>query len=178
MAEKLTIARPYARAAFQEARGDNKLAEWADALKIAAQGIGDDRVSSLIGNPRVLPGELAQLVIDVAGSDLGQHGANFVRTLAENRRLALLPEISEQFESLKNEVEGTADVTVVSAAALDEAQQKNLAAALERRLKRAVRLHYQTDAGLIGGAVIRSGDLVIDGSLRSRLENIAYDLTA
>ena len=90
----------------------------------------------------------------------------------------MLPEISEQFESLKNEVEGTADVTVVSAASLDEVQQKNLAAALERRLKRAVRMHYQTDAGLIGGAVIRSGDLVIDGSLRSRLENIAYDLTA
>jgi len=178
MAEKLTIARPYARAAFEEARRENRLREWSDALKAAAQVAADPRVHSLLGNPRITSEELAQFVIGIAGSALGEHGANFVRTLAENRRLAFLPEISDQFEILKDEVERTAEVTVVSASSLDESQQRKLAAALERRLNRTVRLQCDIDPSLIGGAVIRSGDLVIDGSLRTRLSRIAYELTA
>jgi len=178
MAEKLTIARPYARAAFEEARRESRLREWSEALKAGAEVVEDPRVESLLGNPRITSEELAQFVIGIAGSVLGEHGANFVRTLADNRRLAFLPEISEQFEILKDDVERTADVTVVSAANLDESQQRKLAAALERRLNRTVRLHYEIDPSLIGGAVIRSGDLVIDGSLRTRLGRIAYELTA
>src|SRR4029077_18131510 len=110
--------------------------------------------------------------------DLGKHGENFVRTLAANRRLAYLPEISAQFKVLKDAAQGVADVTVTSAAALDAAEQKKLAAALEKRLKRKVRLHTAVDPGLIGGAIVRAGDLVIDGSLSTRLERIAYELTA
>ncbi|HTT42980.1 MAG TPA: F0F1 ATP synthase subunit delta [Steroidobacteraceae bacterium] len=178
MADRLTVARPYARAAFQEARSENRLGHWSDALRLAAEVVQDERVQSLLGNPQVTPEQLAQFFIDIAGQGLGEHGANFVRALAANRRLAYLPEISAQFATLKDEAEGSADVTVTSAAALSAGQQEQLAAALERRLKRKVRLHCSVDPQLIGGAVLRAGDLVIDGSLSSRLERIAYELTA
>ena len=178
MAERLTIARPYARAAFEEARKDGGLAPWSDALQTAAIVVKDPRVARLLDNPRVTPAELAQLVDEIAAGSLGEHGANFVRTLAENHRLGYLPEIAELFDSLKDDAEGVADVTVTSAAPLDEAQQRKLSAPLERRLQRKVRLHCRTDATLIGGAVLQAGNLVIDGSLRTRLERIAYELTA
>ena len=178
MADKTTIARPYSKAAFEEARGENRLGPWSDALHVAAAVVVDPRVEALLGNPRVTSGELAQLVIDIAGPQLGEHGANFVRTLADNHRLAYLPEISALFDVLKDEAEKVVDVTVTSAAPLDESQQKSLVAALERKLKRGVRMQCQTDPTLIGGAVLQAGDLVIDGSLRTQLNRIAYDLTA
>ena len=178
MADKLTVARPYARAAFAEARGEDRLAPWSQALKVAAQVVQDARVASLLDNPRVTAAELAELVIGIAGPELGEHGKNFVRTLAANHRLAYLPEISARFDVLKDAAQGVADVTVTSAAALDEARQKKFTAALEKRLKRKVRLHCEVDPGLIGGAILRAGDLVIDGSLSTRLERIAYELTA
>jgi len=178
MADKITIARPYARAAFEEARDENRLTPWSESLKLAAQVVQDPRVQNLLGNPHVTPEELSQLLISIAGPNLAEHGANFVRTLAENRRLAYLPEISTLFDAFKDAAQGVADVTVTSAAALDEAQRNKLSAALEKRLRRKVRLHAEVDPGLIGGAVLRSGDLVIDGSLSSRLQRIAYELTA
>lgn len=176
MADRLTIARPYARAAFAEARGDERLGPWSESLRAAAQVVTDPRVAALLGNPRVTPGELAQLVIGIAAGRLGAHGENFVRTLAANRRLGYLPEISAQFDTLKDGAEGVAEVTVTSATALAAAEQQKLAAALGKRLKRTVHLHCEVDPRLIGGAVLRAGDLVIDGSLRTRLERIAYEL--
>ena len=178
MADRITIARPYARAAFEEARAHERLEPWSEALQVAAEVVRDPRVQSLLGNPRVTPAQLAQLVTGIAAAPLGDHGANFVRTLAVNRRLAYLPEISALFETLKDAAQGVADVTVTAAAALDASQQRKLAAALHKRLKRSVRLHCEIDPALIGGAVLRSGDLVIDGSLRTRLDRIAYELTA
>jgi F-type H+-transporting ATPase subunit delta len=178
MADKNTIARPYARAAFEEARAHEGLGPWSDALKVAAQVVADPRVKDLLGNPHVTPEELAQLVTSIAGAKLGDHGANFVSTLAANRRLGFLPEISTRFDELKDSAEGVADVTVTSAAALNDAQRGKLAAALEKRLKRKVRLHCDIDPNLIGGAVVRAGDLVIDGSVSARLNRIAYELTA
>jgi len=178
MADRLTIARPYARAAFEEARADRLLGPWSQALHIGAQIVRDPRVQSLLGNPRVTPPQLAQLVLSIAGTQLGAHGENFVGTLAGNRRLGYLPEIAELFDTLKDAAEGVADVTVTSATALDEAQRRDLSTALRKKLNRSVRLHCQTDPQLIGGAVLRAGDLVIDGSLRTRLERIAYELTA
>ena len=178
MADRLTIARPYARAAFEEARKNGGLAPWSEALQAAALVVRDPRVASLLDDPRVTPQQLAQLVDDIAAAPLGEHGANFVRTLAANHRLGYLPEIAELFDTLKDDAEGVADVTVTSAAPLDEAQRSTIAAALERRLRRKVRLHFEIDPAVIGGAVVRAGDLVIDGSLRTRLERIAYELTA
>jgi F-type H+-transporting ATPase subunit delta len=178
MAEKTTIARPYAKAAFEEASGKGALAAWAEALSTAATVVQDRRVAELLGNPAVSSGELAQLVIDVAGAELDEQGRNFVRTLADNRRLSCLPEISALFEQLKDEAEGIIDVTVSTAVPLESAERALLSAALERRLGRQIRLQCDTDPQLIGGAVVRAGDLVIDGSVRTRLDRIAYELTA
>jgi F-type H+-transporting ATPase subunit delta len=178
MADKSTIARPYAKAAFEEARDRKRLGPWSQALHTAAAVVSDSRVEELLGNPRVTPQELATLVIEIAGPELDEEGRNFVRTLADNQRLSLLPEISTLFDELKGEAEGVVDVTVTSAVPLDDSQRGKLAAALERRLGRTVRLQCATDPDLLGGAVLRAGDMVIDGSLRGRLERIAYELTA
>ena len=178
MADKTTIARPYAKAAFAEARGVQSLGPWSEALRAAAAVVTDPRVETLIGNPRVKSTDLAKLVTDIAGPAIGEHGANFVSTLAENHRLAYLPEISVLFDELKDEAERIVDVTVTSAAPLDEGQRKTLTEALERRLKRGIRRQCHTDPSLIGGAVLQAGDLVIDGSLRTQLNKITYELTA
>jgi F-type H+-transporting ATPase subunit delta len=178
MADKSTIARPYARAAFEEAKRTKRLTDWAQALQTAAAVVQDERVADLLDNPKVTAAELAKLIEDVAGSKLDDLGRNFVQTLAANHRLAYLPEISQIFAELKDAEEGVVDVTVTSAAPLDEQQRQTLSQALARRLKRDVRLHCGIDPKLIGGAVLRAGDLVIDGSLRTRLDRIAYELTA
>jgi F-type H+-transporting ATPase subunit delta len=178
MADQTTIARPYAKAAFAEARADSMLDAWSGALHTAAKVVTDPRVHSLLGDPHVTPAQLAQLVLDIAGAGLGAHGRNFVQTVAEARRLDCLPEIATLFDAYKDEAEGIADVTVTSAAPLDARQQQTLTAALAHRLKREVRLHCTTDPALLGGAVLRSGDLVIDGSVRGRLERIANELVA
>jgi F-type H+-transporting ATPase subunit delta len=178
MADRLTIARPYAKAAFEEAVEKKALEAWSQVLHTAATVIRDARVETLIDNPLVTPEELAQLVSGIAGGKLGEEARNFVLTLAENRRLAVLPEIATQFDELKDEAEGYADATVTSATELNEQQQRHFSEALARRLKRKVRLQCQVDPQLIGGAVVRSGDLVIDGSMRARLERMAYALTA
>ena len=178
MADRRTIARPYARAAFQEARGDKRLGEWSHAINTGAAVVKDERVQNLMGNPHVSAEQLAELVIGIAGNGLDQEGRNFVQTLAENRRLGYLPEIADIFNELKDAEEGIVDVTVTSAAPLDQQQQLTLTEALARKLKRQVRLHCETDAALIGGAVLRAGDLVIDGSLRTRLDRLANELAA
>jgi F-type H+-transporting ATPase subunit delta len=178
MADKITIARPYARAAFEEARAASQLEDWSQSLQAAAAVVQDERVANLMGNPHVTPEQLASLVGGISANGLGEHGSNFVRTLASNGRLAYLPEIATLFDTFKDEAQGVADVTVTSATELNEAQRAKLAAALEKRLKRKVRLHTEIDAALIGGAVLRAGDLVIDGSLSTRLARIAYELTA
>lgn len=176
--DKTTIARPYAKAAFEEAQAKGRLAQWAEGIAVAAEVVRDPRVAGLLGNPEMIPAELAQLIIDVAGEKLGADGRNFVLTLAENRRLASLPEILAFFNEMRDAAEGVADVTVTSAAPLEDAQQRRLSEALARRLKRRIRLHCEIDPKLIGGAVLRAGDLVIDGSLRTRLDRMAYELTA
>jgi F-type H+-transporting ATPase subunit delta len=176
--DKATIARPYAKAAFEEARSNGHLGPWAQGLDVAAEVVRDARVARLISDPEVAPVDLAQLINDVAGRELNEHGRNFVRTLAENHRLAYLPEIAVLFKELKDAEEGVADVTITSATPLAQAEQQTLAQALARRLKRTIRLHCETDPKLIGGAVIRAGDLIIDGSLRGKLERMSYELTA
>jgi F-type H+-transporting ATPase subunit delta len=178
MAEKTTIARPYAKAAFQEAEGDKDLSSWSETLRAGATAVRDPRVHELLGSPSVSGEDLAQFVMGVTGAPLDEHGQNFFRMLAENHRLAFLPEISTLFDEYKDEAESVIDVTVTSAAPIDSAQQQALSKALERKLKRTVRLHCATDSTLIGGAVLRAGDTVIDGSLLSRLKRIAFELTA
>jgi F-type H+-transporting ATPase subunit delta len=178
MAERATIARPYARAAFTYAREANALPIWSDALNGAAAVVGDARVRKLIGNPKIGATLLIDFIADILGGKLDSNVRNFFDELLRNRRLGLLPEVATMFEAMRAEVENVADVQVTSAVAIDAAQRQRLAAALKKRLKKDVRLHCDVDASLIGGAVIRSGDFVIDGSLRARLERLSSTMTA
>jgi len=178
MADKTTVARPYAKAAFEEAKASNQLAPWSETLRTASIVVQDPRVQRLLGNPAVSNAELAKLVGDLAGPQLDGQGRNFVQTLAENRPSRLPPRDFESVDELKDEAEGVIDVTVTSAAPLEAGQREALTSALQRRLKREIRLQCETDPSLLGGAVLRAGDLVIDGSVRSRLNRIAYELTA
>ena len=177
MAEKATIARPYARAAFEYANANGALADWSAALGAAAQVAADPRVEPLLSSPEVRAEAITGLVAEAAGAATGPV-RNFLDLLAENGRLAWLPEIAAQYEVLRREAEQVADVEVVSAMELDEAQKARLAQALRTRLGREVRMHTRTDASLIGGAIVRAGDLVIDGSLRGRLGRLASEMNA
>jgi F-type H+-transporting ATPase subunit delta len=176
VAERATIARPYAKAAFQYARDANAFAEWSRGLQTLAEIVADRRVAQLTKSPAVTAADLASLVIDVAAAKLDAGMQNFVRTLAENHRLLLLPEISAHYEQLRSAVENTVDVEVTSAVPLNESQAQSLKQALSTRLKRQVRMQTAVDATLLGGAVVRAGDLVIDGSLKGRLERLATEL--
>ncbi|MGD9598762.1 MAG: F0F1 ATP synthase subunit delta [Steroidobacteraceae bacterium] len=177
MAESATVARPYARAAFEHAQGARALARWGELLERAALTVRDERVAALLGSPRVTSAALADFVFGISGSETDEHGRNFVRLLAQNGRLALLPEIAAQFALLRAEAEGTVDVEIVSALALTPADTEKFTRALTRRLNRAVRLHTSVDATLIGGAVVRAGDLVLDGTLKGRLERLGQTMT-
>jgi len=176
MAEKATIARPYARAAFEFAQTNGTFKQWSEALSIAASVVTDPSVARLLNHPRVTAAQLVELIAQVAGSSLDGSAQNFVATLAHNRRLGLLPHIAKMYEVLRAEVERVADVDVISAVALDASQQQRLTTALQTRLKRSVRLHCSVDALLIGGAIVRCGDLVIDGSVKERLTRLASSL--
>jgi F-type H+-transporting ATPase subunit delta len=176
VAERATIARPYAKAAFQYARAANGFAGWSQGLQTLAEIVADPRVAQLTKAPSLTAAELADLVIDVAGDKLDAGLKNFVRVLAENHRLLLLPEIASHYEGLRAAVENTADVEVISAVPLSEAQAQKLEQALSARLKSRVRMRTAVDATLLGGAVVRAGDLVIDGSLKGRLDRLATEL--
>jgi F-type H+-transporting ATPase subunit delta len=177
VAERATIARPYAKAAFEYARAANATAAWSQGLKTAAEIVADARVAPLTNSPQWSPADLAGLIAEVAGAGLNAPMHNFVSVLAENHRLLLLPEIFALYEELRSEVENTVDVDLISAVPLSGEQQQKLGAALSARLKRKVRMQNSVDAALLGGAVVRAGDLVIDGSLQGRLERLATDLT-
>ena len=176
MAERATIARPYAKAAFEYARDAKAFAEWSQGLKAGAEIVADPRVSVLSTSPSLTAADLAGLVTDLGGANFNGGMQNFVRVLAENHRLPLLPEIAAQYEELRAAVENTVDVEVTSAVALDAAQSENLKRALNERLKRQVRMQNSVDSSLLGGAIVRAGDLVIDGSLKGRLERLATEL--
>lgn len=177
MAETATTARPYARAAFAAASAAQSLATWDGFLRAAATAVADERVRPLIGNPGVAPGRLVEFLAAIAAAGSGSSTVageqNFLKLLAENRRLALLPEIAAQFAVLRAEAEGSADVEVSTAMELSPEQLARLGAALAQRLNRKVQLTQKIDPALIGGAIVRHGDLVFDGSLRGRLERMA-----
>jgi F-type H+-transporting ATPase subunit delta len=176
MAEKVTIARPYAKAVFEHAREHNAFAHWSELLALGSAIVADANVQKLIASPRVTPAQLVDFIADIIGDKLDDKGRNFINLLAQNRRLALLPEIASIYEELRAEVEQVADVHITSAFALDDAQRARLTNALKKRLRREVRLHEKVDPSLIGGAIVRAGDLVIDGSLKAGLERLAQEI--
>ncbi|MET0281067.1 MAG: F0F1 ATP synthase subunit delta [Steroidobacteraceae bacterium] len=177
MADRLTVARPYAKAAFAQAQADGRLASWSGALARAAAAVGDERVRALFGSPKVTAEQLSGFITGLAGDDIDPAIRNFIAILAESKRLPFLPEIAQIFDQLKDDAERVVDVQITSAAPLGEEEAK-IAAALEKRFARKVRVHADVDPALIGGAVVRAGDLTIDGSVKARLARLARELTA
>jgi F-type H+-transporting ATPase subunit delta len=187
MADNNTIARPYARAAFEFAGEKKDLAAWSGALETAKAVLTDGRVAKFLSNPALSDEQKLGFLTDVFAAAGGkksvlaggnENGKNFLKLLLEYGRVSVLPEISDHFDALKAEIENTLDVTVTSAAPLSAAQQKAVVAALKERLGRDINLSTEIDENLIGGAVIRAGDVVIDGSLRTRLEGLSNALIA
>jgi len=176
MAERITTARPYAKALFALARKGNTLAATSTGLQRAASVVADPAVHELLGSPHVTPAQLAELVNGIAGLD--DDGRNFVALLAQNRRLGFLPEIVALFEQMKAEVENAVDVEVISSVEPTAAQLARFSETLQKKLGRQVRLHTKVDGSLMGGAVLKAGDLVIDGSIKGRLERLAVEMTA
>lgn len=177
MVENITIARPYAVAVFELAQTGGALSGWSDMLSLLATVAQDPALARLAGDPRLSREGLAELVIDVCGADLTEPGQTLVRLLAENRRISVLPAIRDLYEEMKAEAEQVVHAEIVSAFPLSDEQQQALAAALAARFDREVRLDCQTDERLIGGAVVRVGDLVIDGSVAAHVEQLAAALT-
>lgn len=176
MAETQTLARPYADAVFEIAESQGTLDEWSQALAALAAIVSNEDAAALMDNPEIADDRLAQTVIEVAGSDLNEGATNLVRLLIENDRLSLVPSIATLFERQKADAEHRVDVQVTSAVEFSEAQRDALAKSLEKRLDRTVRLTFEQDDNVIGGAVIRAGDLIIDGSLRAQLERMRQSL--
>jgi F-type H+-transporting ATPase subunit delta len=173
MAELSTLARPYARAAFEYARDSQQLPVWAQQLSTAAAVAADQRLKLVLSDPALTAEQQAKTLSDVCGDALGAHVRNFIGVLAVNKRLSLLPEIYSLFAQYKANQEKTVDVEVISAFDLADATRDKLAAVLGKKLEREVKVRTSTDRNLLGGVLIRAGDLVIDGSIRGRLNKLA-----
>jgi F-type H+-transporting ATPase subunit delta len=178
MAELSTIARPYAKAAFQTAVEGEALSDWSDMLNLTAQVVVDDTMLLALGNPGLTAAQQAAIFVDVCGDKLSEKGQNFICTLSENKRLSLLPQIAEQFEAFKAELQRSVDVDITSAFDLSEDQTQKLAQALKAKLNRDVNVTSTTDKALVGGLIIRAGDVVIDGSIRGKLAKLAESLNS
>ena len=185
MADNNTVARPYAEAAFQVAQETDALAELSESFATAKALLADGQVADFMSRPKLTDQQRLEFLQGLFAETVGagsvfaggsQHGTNFLKLLLENDRVAVLPEIADQFAALKADVENTVDAVITSAAPLSESQQQAMAATLQARLGRTVRVSTEIDENLIGGAVIRAGDVVIDGSLRARLEGLGNAL--
>jgi len=177
MAEALTIARPYAQAAFLFASEHHALKDWSDMLGLLAGIAADPEMVRLIDSPELTETRLADLFIGVGGERLNEKCQNFVRVLSAARRLHLLPEIAALFEIQRRAAERTVSAELITAFPATEAQQAAVTAALKQRLGQDIELQCTTDSALLGGAIIRAGDLVIDGSVRGKLERLGTALS-
>lgn len=172
MAELTTLARPYAKAAFEFADNAGSLDSWSKALQSLAAVVAEPKVATALSNPLNTTEQNAQLVIDLLGEELDAKAQNFVRNIAANKRLPLTSEITQLFDLMKANREQALDVKIESAFDMSESEQTKLADALGKNLKRTVTLEVETDSSLIGGALIHAGDTLIDGSVKGRLAKL------
>ena len=177
MAETITIARPYAEAAFRLAREKQSFGTWSEMLRLLDIVVRDERVARCIGDPNVSGQQLESLVLGVCGEQLDGAGRNFVQVLISNDRLAVVPAILELFEQLKREHEGELEAQIFSAFAIDGAQVDLLVKKLESKYQRKVRAEVSVDPQLIGGVKIVVGDKVFDATVRSKLDAMSAALT-
>ncbi|OGS96313.1 MAG: ATP synthase F1 subunit delta [Gallionellales bacterium RIFCSPLOWO2_02_FULL_57_47] len=176
MSEAITIARPYAQAAFEEAQKLSDLKGWAESLQSLAEAVCYPEVRAVVTSQRVAKQQLESLMEGLLGSQAKAQQRNFIRLLVDNQRLLILPEIVAIFENLRAEAEKTVNVVVDSAFELSATQQEKIVSSLKARMGREIKLVCKVNKELLGGIVIRAGDKVIDGSARTRLGEMAKAL--
>jgi F-type H+-transporting ATPase subunit delta len=177
MSSLTTLARPYAKAAFELARGADALSRWDDLLGVASEIVTAEPMASLLGNPRVKKSQLIAIVSEALGEEAEQRFRDFIAVLGHNGRLPLLPEIAALFRVLRQDEEKRLSVRVVSAVPLAADQEARLKQALAKRYQRDIELQSVVDQSVLGGAVIYAGSEVIDGSLRGRLQKLQASLS-
>ena len=178
MAELLTLARPYAKAAFAFASEQGATDNWSNALQMLSAAVQDEAFSAYLNRPELTPAEQVSIFAKVLGENQTQAVSNFLMLLADNARLALLPEIEAEYELLKSQNNNTVDVVIESAFPLTSVQEQLLVHALEKRFEAAVNVSVEVKPELIAGVVIRAGDQVIDDSALNKLEKMRTRLLA
>lgn len=177
MSEVTTTARPYARAVFELAHENKTLADWSASLAFMSIVSANDDVRAVLNNPKLTRQGTADVFIQLCDEQLDDKAVNLVKQLADNSRLSILPEIASLYEALKDEAEGVIEAHVTSAKKLTKKEQAAIATALKKRLGRDVKVTTKIDKSILGGAIIRAGDLVIDGSIQGRLRSMTQVLS-
>ena len=177
MAEYTTSARPYARAVYALATETSAVESWADALALIAAVVSDASMQELLDKPQLGKEQKGELMLKVMSDKLNQQQQNLIKLMAENGRLRALPEVAHQFETYRAEAQGKVDAEVISAFALTSEQERAITEMLKSKLGRDVSITTSTDESLIGGVVIKAGDTIIDGSMKSQLESLAITLS-
>jgi len=177
MSTVTTLARPYAKAAYELAAAEDATARWNDMLDLASAAVTEESLADLLESPHANSGQILQILSETAGEKFDARFNGYLAVLAENKRLALLPEIADLYQALREEAERILRCKVVSAYALDEDQSIRLKDALAKRFDREILLETEIDKGIIGGAVVYAGGQVIDGSLKDRLTKLSNSLS-
>ena len=176
MSESSNIARPYAQAIFELARDSDRFDQWSESLKFLCEIVEHPDIGILINDPRITRQQVLDIVLEIGADSFDEHTRNLVRILGHYRRLAAVPSITMQYESLRAIEEGIIEAELETAFEVDDEHQSSLISALQKRLGRKVRLTSNVNPDLLGGVVIRAGDWVIDGSVRARLDKLSSSL--
>ncbi len=177
MADFTTTARPYARAVYQQATQTSSVDAWGDALSLMAAVADNAVMVKILDNPQLGGEQKGEQLLKVIGDKLNAQQTNLIKLMAENGRLKTLSEVANQFEVFRAEAEGKVDAEAISAFALSEEQEKSIIATLKTKLGREITLTTSIDESLIGGVIIKAGDTIIDGSMKSQLESLALSLS-
>jgi F-type H+-transporting ATPase subunit delta len=175
MSELTTIARPYARAAFDYALEQNRIEDWQSMLVFATEVVKNPSIVELLKSS-LSADKVTEIFIQICAEQLDSNGQNLIKVMAENNRLNTLPEVSKMFSELKAEHDKEIEVSVLSAVELDAKQQTSLSASLEKRLARKVKLNCRVDESVVGGLLIKAGDMVIDSTIRGKLDRLTTAL--
>lgn len=178
MSDNVTAARPYAKAIFELAKKGSNFDVWSERLKFLSAIVADKTVAAALDQPNSTAQARAAVVEKIAADKLDSESNNMVRLLAENGRLALIGPIASLFDEYRAQDEGTLDATVISAIELDDSYRKKLADTLQRKFNKKINIINTVDESLIAGAIIRAGDVVIDGSVKGKLAQLGSNLSA
>ena len=176
MSSLTTLARPYAKAAFELARSDNNLAAWDDMLSAAALVTSEERMTDWLQSPHSTADKAVEIITEAMGGDADPRFQSYLGVLADNGRLLLFAEISRMFGQLRQIAEKRLTVRIVSAVALQNSETERLESALTKRFDREITLNNEIDPDVLGGAIVYAGDQVIDGSLLGRLKRLEASL--